>query len=166
MNTTAWSINDVKSAMDGVFDLVRREQPQLKFGSVTERSTAHRIAYHMESAFEAWNVDCEYNLNEQTHKFLMSILQHEECREQNKTGRIFPDIIVHHRGQCDRDNNLLVVEMKRYDRDCPCDRKKLEGLTSTKEDYGYQFGLYINIEEGKFECRWFTNGMEYHGDAG
>ena len=82
----------------------------------------------------------------------------QECSEERSTARIFPDIIVHHRGANGAEHNLLVVEMKRNSEEDRCDFLKLCGLTDPSKPFGYQLGVYININHGRFETTWFKNG--------
>ncbi len=80
----------------------------MEFHDVHERSTAHRLAVHMEAHFRGtWNVDCEYDRDGQVRKTLEGIAQ---C-DGRKTDNILPDIIVHHRGYEGRLHNLLVIEL-------------------------------------------------------
>ena len=141
---------------------IRDEQPPLNFPSVHERSTAHRFAVHMEAEFPTWNIDCEYDRSEQLQKLLHGI---RDCDEERETDRIFPDIIVHHRGNNGPEHNLLVVELKKraaYDR---CDFEKLQGLTNPALPFCYQLGVYININGGQFDCTWFKNGTIHPNPA-
>lgn len=131
------------------------EQPALEFHSVHERSTAHRLAVHMEQEFPGWNIDCEYDRSEGLQKLLDGI---RNCDAERATDRIFPDIIVHHRGNSGPEHNLLAVELKKsatYDR---CDFEKLQGLTSLNLQFCYQLGLYININHGQFDLTRFKDG--------
>ena len=58
--------------------------------------------------------------------------------------RIFPDIIVHHRGIEGREANLLAVEIKKYSNkiDRRYDRLKLQSL---REEMGYQYTVFLDI---------------------
>jgi hypothetical protein len=51
----------VRSAGEAAFLLLMHEQPLLDFDLVHERSTAHRLAVHLDHQFPGWNVDCEYD---------------------------------------------------------------------------------------------------------
>jgi hypothetical protein len=109
----------------------------------------------MEAGFLGWNIDCEYDRSEQMQKLLAGM---RECDEERATDRIFPDIIVHHRGANGPAHNLLVVELKKNAGLDRCDFLKLIGLTDPGHPFGYQLGLYININHGQFDCTWFKNG--------
>lgn len=135
--------------------LLQREKPSLDFDIVHERSTSHRLAVHMETYFDGWNVDCEYNRDCALIKDLSGV---RVCDSQRATDRIIPDIIVHHRGRSGKVNNLLVVEIKKNIPKDLCDAKKLELLTDLSGHYQYQLGLYINIFKGRFRFSWYKDG--------
>jgi hypothetical protein len=134
---------------------LRREAPPLDFAAVHERSTAHRLAVHLDRLFEGWNVDCEYDRNGRFRKLLAGI---KECRPDKTTDEIVPDIIVHHRMNQGREHNLLVIELKKNAAEDACDMAKLRLLTATGGPYEYQFGLFINIDGGNFTRVWFSDG--------
>ena len=146
--------DQIRAAVARSIAAIKTERPQLDLAHVSERCTAHRLAVHLDQNFPGWNVDCEYNRDEQQRKLLETI---HECRGTTDDS-IFPDIIVHHRQQPGREHNLLVVELKRYSREDACDRRKLELLTDPDGHYAYQFGLYINIKGGAFDCTWYKDG--------
>ena len=146
--------HQVKETVAESIKAVRAEKPTLDYEHVTERCIAHRLAVHLEERFSGWNVDAEYNRDEQERKMLERI---HECRGSTSDA-IFPDIIVHHRERSGRKNNLLVVELKRHCIEDACDRRKLELLTAPDGDYAYRLGLYININGGAFDCAWYKNG--------
>ena len=109
----------------------------------------------MERLFPEWNVDCEYDRDGQKRKAIEGIA---DCAQQKKSNNILPDIIVHHRGQEGREHNLLVIELKKDCQADPCDRMKLELLTSLSRPFRYQFGLYINANAGRFDLTWYKDG--------
>jgi hypothetical protein len=145
----------VTAVLRAIADL-RAELPPLNFGEVYERTTAHAFACHLARYFPNWNVDCEYDRDGTLFKMLEGI---RECEEERKTNRIYPDIIIHHRGGRGRESNLLVIEMKRDAVEDPCDRLKLELMTATDGRYQYQTGLYLNIDNGVFHQTWYENGQ-------
>jgi hypothetical protein len=147
--------NQIKNAIQTAIKALKAESPILDYASVHERSTAHRLAVHMEVLFNGWNVDCEYDRDGQREKFLLGI---KDCNNKKKTDKILPDIIVHRREKSGLENNLLVIELKKDATEDPCDKKKLELLTKVNGYYQYQLGLYININNGAFICTWYKNG--------
>lgn len=108
-----------------------------------ERCIAHRLAVYLEEVFEEWDVDCEYNRNGEWPKQIP--LQTACIRQLRKTGRVFPDIIVHQRGP--GGPNLLAIEVKRQrqpGRDC--DLEKLCGYVSA---VSYSYGLYLCLSDSQ-----------------
>jgi hypothetical protein len=147
--------DEIKQSIARSIGRLLGEQPALDFHRVHERSTAHRLAVQMEPEFPQWNIDCEYDRSERMRKLLDGI---RNCDPERETERIFPDIIVHHRGANGPEHNLLVVELKKNANFDRCDFEKLQGLTSPHLAFGYQLGLYINVNRGRFDCTWFKNG--------
>lgn len=147
----------VKEAVTSAIGTLKKESPELDFGNIHERSTAHRLAVHLEPHFNTWNVDCEYDRNEQLQKKLNGI---EDCRSRRETNRILPDIIIHHRQARGREHNLLVIELKKNAQEDACDRKKLELLTEPSGQYQYQLGLYVHIDGGHFHRTWYKDGKQ------
>lgn len=74
-----------------------------------------------------------------------------------KTNRVFPDIIVHKRN---KEDNLLVVELKKSDLDPQCDIKKLELFTDMKGEYRYSLGLFIEFRGSQPKLKWLKNGKQ------
>ena len=146
----------IKAAIESAITALKAENPPLDFSKTHERATAHRLAVHMEPLFDGWNVDCEYDRDELIKKILDGI---RECTG-NATDAIFPDIIVHKRGLVGTKNNLLVIELKKDSAEDPCDKRKLELLTSQDGHYQYQLGLYINIDSGTFTRTWYKDGQK------
>lgn len=146
----------VQAAVQTAIGRVKGETPPLNFQAAHERSTAHRLAVHMEPHFRPeWNVDCEYDRDGQVRKTLEGIAH---CNAQKETDDILPDIIVHHRTGEGRAHNLLVIELKKAAAVDVCDQRKLELLTHPGGHYQYQLGLYINIDDGRFACTWYKDG--------
>jgi hypothetical protein len=148
--------DEIRAAVESAIDGVRHETPSLNFQRAHERSTAHRLAVHMEPHFSGhWNVDCEYDRDGLTKKTLEGIA---ECSTRRTTDEILPDILVHRRERQGRPHNLLVIELKKDAVEDPCDLRKLELMTHPNGHYQYQLGLYINIDGGSFSCTWYKNG--------
>ena len=139
----------VQNAVTIAIESVKAENPALDFGTVHERSTAHRLAVQLESHFNTWNVDCEYDHDGQLQKSLMGIAQ---CNSRKATNEILPDIIVHHRRGEGRDHNLLVVELKKYAEEDACDKRKLELLTAPNGHYQSKLGADVPAETSSGRC--------------
>lgn len=127
-----------------------------------ERSVTHKLGEYLQPEFPDYHVDCEYNLHGPLPKRLL-----REC-EGNEHELVYPDIVVHRRGN--DDSNLLVVEAKprRRTKVPKCDRIKLEEFTKLDGGYGYQFGLFIGFDGlGEPQLVWFRDGRaEEPGDGG
>lgn len=136
---------------------VLAERPPLDFARVHERTVAHRLALALELHFRTWNIDCEYNRDQGLYKMLEGIAA---CDPQRRTDRIFPDIIVHHRGAGGTEHNLLVIELKRSAHFDNCDFEKLSLLTRQDGHYRYQYSVYLNISDGRFLQTWFVDGTQ------
>lgn len=137
----------------------------------SERAMAHRIATYLESEFENYNVDCEYNINIEHNSDRKKIyLLEEEVKKykpthtviENKEVSVFPDIIVHKRGTNDR--NLLVIEIKKDTSTIndEFDYFKLKKFTKTEDGdrlfYSLGCALKIFTNTNMIETTYFENG--------
>lgn len=110
-----------------------------------ERSVAHKLAEYLQEQFPQWHVDCEYN-------------RHELRIKKQNGDKVYPDIIVHHRGIKD---NLLVVELKTSGKKNSEDLTKLEGFTQIGK-YEYRLGVFLRLQKKDIkECIWYKKGKEY-----
>lgn len=101
-----------------------------------ERTVTHRVAVYLESHFPGWHIDCEYNRRGFG----------TDSKEDNEGERVFPDIIVHHRGTSE---NLLVIEAKPEWRGEPqliSDREKLQRIIRA---HGYEHAYLLRYWEGE-----------------
>jgi|AntRauTorcE11897_2_1112592.scaffolds.fasta_scaffold01634_2 hypothetical protein len=150
----------ILEAVISSIECVKSEARPLQAG-VSERAVAHRLAVHLESQFEDWDIDCEYNRRgSMSPKELDGIV---ECEERRTTNRILPDIIVHHRNnevEPKDGDNLVVIELKNNNSEDVCDRRKLELFTDPKGNYKYQLGLYINVGDNEFTKTWYKDGVQ------
>ena len=108
-----------------------------------ERSITHRLAVHLTPLFPDWNVDCEYNRDGFDPKMLHGPGDAEDPNETNGS-RVYPDVIVHHRG---KPENLLVIEVKKStsNRSDDADLAKLQAL---RQQLGYQYALFLRFGSG------------------
>lgn len=111
-----------------------------------ERSISHKIAEHLQSEFVDWNVDCEYNRDGHAPKILASFIRDDG--PEGTGSRVFPDIIVHRRGQRGAEGNLLVIEVKKSldASGIEADRVKLECYRS---ELGYRFAVLLTCVVGE-----------------
>ena len=110
---------------------------------VNERSIAHKLATYLQDEFQGWDVDCEYNRDHVKQKRLKlpknSSLDGQP--DNVRATRVFPDIIVHHRGT---EDNLLVIEIKKTSNQ-KSDVQKLEAF---KRQLGYTYTLFLRFNTG------------------
>ncbi len=114
-----------------------------------ERSVTHKLAEHLQQEFPEWNVDCEYNrVNDEPKRLRML---RNSIDSDNLNGQtVFPDIIVHIRGEI---KNLLIIEVKKRNPSGKLkvdehDEKKLKLFTKLKE-FQYHYALYILLDKEK-----------------
>jgi hypothetical protein len=143
------------SALEKLIDKDR----ELLINDVNERTLTHRFSIYLEEHInswkEDWNIDCEYNRDASIEipdypkkLHLIDIPQNHIRIDDEEATTIFPDIIIHKRGQTGKQmGNLLVIEMKKstsskerieYDKN----RKLPSYMTELK----YQFALLIVLE--------------------
>jgi hypothetical protein len=120
------------------------DQYLLEF-NLNERTISHRLALHLQRTLPEWDVDCEYNRNEDTIKTLELPKNHIPWNDlEAKT--VFPDIIVHKRGP---GPNVLVIEMKKVGLSPDFDYQKLRAY---KSELGYAYACLIWIRTGRDGC--------------
>src|SRR5450756_2575994 len=91
------------SVSEAVNFLIKNDAFLLEYAA-NERSITHKLAEYLQQRFLSYNVDCEYN----RHGVDVKRLSHE-CNQENN-GRVYPDIVVHLRGN--DNHNVLVIEAK------------------------------------------------------
>ena len=138
MKTFKPSFEVVKKNVERSLNYLLRNDMYLFEIGIHERTLAHRLAVYLENEFSSWNVDCEYNRNQYDLKLI---------RPSGLDGgdrRVFPDIIIHHRGTTD---NLLAIELKKKiseDAQAEDERKLNEYINRL----GYHYGLFLLFETG------------------
>lgn len=121
----------------------------------SERSITHRLAVYLEDRFAGWNVDCEYNrIEDDKGQFKYLFLDPEDNGQVSifslDGSRVFPDIVIHHRGDNGPDDNLLVIEVKVPWSQVSDSRdiRKLRAFTGhakASQIVTYQYGLFIRF---------------------
>jgi len=138
-------------------DLFYEKDAHLIEINVHERSIAHKFAEYLQLLFPGYNVDCEYDKHGKYTKTLEGI---SECRGEDATDRILPDIIIHNRGV--DDENLAAFEVKSKSGATACDIKKLELMTAKGGEFRYDFGIFIEFADRRTNCEitLYINGHE------
>jgi hypothetical protein len=120
-----------------------------------ERSITHRLALCLEKPFTDWNVDCEYSrIGEDPNNYKRLLLPTAESvtHFDMDGSRVYPDIVIHHRGQNTLKDNLLVIEVKtEWSR--VSDEQDLRKLLAFTGQYPveqfviYRYGLFLKFDE-------------------
>jgi hypothetical protein len=120
-----------------------------------ERSITHRLALHLEKPFAGWKVDCEYSrIGDDPNNYKRLLLPSAEnvTHFDMDGSRVYPDIVIHHRGQNTLNDNLLVIEVKtEWSRvSDEQDFRKLKAFTGrypVEQWVTYRFGLFLKFDE-------------------
>lgn len=157
MNTRAFTKDEIEGIIKSSLQKLRRLDKALLDISVNERTITHKLAEYLQEHFPEFNVDCEYNRyrnyikrirNEQDRSREIANLSNIELAEliwENKEAdTIYPDIIVHMRGN--QENNILIIEIKKSSNPDTgeSDKEKIEELMN--RPYNYKFGLFLRID--------------------
>lgn len=151
-----WSMEQVRDSVNHAISHLRNE-PLLFSNHANERSITHRLAVHMEKFFEGWNIDCEYNrieddMNEYKRLFIPRSGNGHVSVFDPEGSRVFPDIVVHHRGDNGPDDNLLVIEVKIEwgNRSAKHDLLKLKAFTGrlrVRQLVSYRYGVFLKFDD-------------------
>lgn len=134
------SRTSVTEKLTRALDKLVRDDAYLLEIDANERSISHRLAVYLESEFTEWNIDCEYNRNIEDPKRLnIDSIRTDSTDTQGRT--VFPDIIVHVRGQA---NNLLVIEMKKTSSGVS-DHFDYAKLDAFRRELGYQHAAFVKV---------------------
>ncbi len=146
----------IKQALNSVYN----ESPNLINANVGDYENVHnhevavvfRFGYYLIRLIDEmdilkhYHVDIEYNRNLHDIKLL---------KVQNRTKRIYPDLIVHKRGQKD---NLLIIEFKSWwNRDQEYDKNKVSAFMDEEGPYAYKYGLLIKFEKENAVIEWIAS---------
>ena len=160
MDNQEFSVRELQQKVGQAVSDFMRENPSLLDLEAHEQAISHRVAYYLESQFckgMNLNVDCEYDQHLDACKTFNFEKEYKKCdcvgckkareKKPNPKKRCRPDVLVHSRGNDDR--NLIVIEIKQDER-CLFDEAKLKALTKPKTEeakgeFGYQLGVsYIS----------------------
>ncbi|WP_313130925.1 hypothetical protein [Anaerocolumna sp.] len=169
----------IKRRLNMAIDTLRFNDNYLLINDVNERSITHKLATYMEQTFgKIYDIDCEYNRDIGDLKKI-SILKSKWYEVNNNTviaederfseilieKTVFPDIIVHKRGE--PDENLLIIEVKKSTSSVTADYdiEKLKCYTDPDNGLNYQYGAFIKFytSEKKYQSpdiRYFSKGKE------
>ena len=100
--------------------------------NLAERTITTKFACYLQEVFKDWDVDSEYNRDDEKIKAL----------ESGK--KILPDIIIHKRKT---KKNLLVIEIKKTT-NTASDKDDLRKLSEIKSNFNYEHALFIRFKAG------------------
>ncbi|MBU4338280.1 hypothetical protein KKB43_01350 [Patescibacteria group bacterium] len=156
---------------------ISRFMVQEKFileNDLNERTITHKLAEHIKNSFSNNDVDCEYNRmrsgnadEDYVTKFLN--LDIEEVQSNSTNGvTVFPDIVVHERGN--NEKNYLVIEVKKKDyaertrkqSQETCREFDARKLCAYTHQLNYEWGIYLEFDKDKInEIVFFKSGKKY-----
>lgn len=127
---------------------------------VNERSITHRLAMYLAEEFPPWDVDCEYNRDGHDPKELYWGGP-DPNRRDTEAKTVYPDIIVHMRGE---EDNLLVIEVKKSSSRVGREND-FEKLRAYRRELRYRHALFIEflVGEGQADVaqvQWFDDAAE------
>ena len=132
---------------------------------VGERTLCGALMLEISKALEnSWYfcyfADVEYNRDVNMIKYLPKKHINNDCLGEQI--RIFPDIIVHSRGQRELDN-LIVIEMQKADAKEAwknTDRQRLELLTDQNGAFKYRLGIFyiVDFKNKQVQLEYYVNG--------
>jgi hypothetical protein len=146
-----WS--EVESLVKRALRKMRKRDAALFQLRANERSITHRLALYLEKQFKGWNVDCEYSrIGEDPMSYKKVLLPTESGGSpfDMSGSRVYPDIVIHNRGQNGPRDNLLVIEAKTPWSQVSDDQDmhKLSAFTGhyqVKQLVQYRFGLFLKF---------------------
>lgn len=164
--------------IEALQQLLTRDRHLLK-EDINEPAISHRLAVYLESQFDDFNIDCEYNGNvdaDSGRKYINILkdkaeqlkLLDKNTDDQELVYRcVYPDIIVHKRGYNGPENNLLIIEVKKSSNpnNGDWDMEKLSRFTSSEYDnrFNYQYGAFIRFtvrQHPNYSIQWFQEGQK------
>jgi len=113
-----------------------------------ERTMAHHLAIHLIPHFNGWDIDCEYNRDGSDDNKTLELPKRTQPTSMDVDARtVYPDIIVHHRGDGGAENNLLIIEIKKssnkLETEYIFDRVKLRQF---QKELGYRHAYLLVLE--------------------
>ena len=149
---------EIKDAIDSALEILYQQDFSLIERHAHERSCAFRFGLYFTEAIARTSfgadtdltIDFDYNRNRDSVKNMVGF---------DGIHGIFPDIILHHRGE--NDKNIVVIEFKGHWTRSGDDHEKLCGFTHQAEnDYHYGLGAFIRFGRTIDDCEYvyFKNG--------
>ncbi len=161
MTLEAINIEELKARVTQALDTLLEQDADLLNRDVQEEAISHRLARYLETLFETWNVDCEFNMDRDKRK--RTPLPQKQNPEVVDDALVRPDIIIHKRGTS---NNLLAIEVKKSsnkDRgEIARDRMKVESYINNPLKYRSSAFIIIRTDQSidkPYKIEW--HGTEF-----
>lgn len=168
----------IRQIFENSIDIFFQNEVQQVLEGVNERNNCGRLSIYMQQAarnkgLTQYFADPEYN--RKRNREVKTILD-----GQMRVIRINCDLILHSRGQVIAEDNLIAVEVKKYDRpkkEKETDRQRLRALTKASYDdvwsndgitmpehvCGYVLGVFIELDRHHRKCRleYYRGGQKF-----
>ena len=147
---TPITADEIEIRVSNALELLSKADFYLLEKGLNECSINHMLAYHLQSQFQEWHVDCEYNKNWDKIK-KVDLPKDKVDWTDTEAKSVFPDIIVHRRGG--NGPNLLVIEVKKSSNksDRRHDYNKLKEYAKT---LSYSCALFLEIGTKEKASEW------------
>lgn len=152
-----------------VLEFIEKESWLIE-NNLSEKCITHQLAIYIANHFPDYNVDCEYNRKATERKTIRILKQRfkdnnllknkalSELEKEILERAVFPDIIIHKRGE---KSNLCVIEVKKSNsriQHQEYDYLKLESYTDKENDFNYQLGIFLLLNDNSPSYKYFENG--------
>lgn len=166
---------EIKDILDTAIATLKEKDNFLFVNDISEWAISHKLAVYLNDKFPELDIDCEYNGYAKANnnkKYIMILrskleelgkIKDSDGDDEFLRRSVYPDIIVHKRGE---EENLMVIEVKKEkNNDKDFDREKI--LRYTSHDYennlNYKLGALVVFSTGKsepsHEIEWYENGQ-------
>lgn len=157
--------HEIKERLNRALDDFISTDADLLIYNASERAISHKLAEHMGKYFQGWDIDCEYNrigkhqqkklVYYSRERFMQAkqagaipdfIVSFEELQNSEHAVPVYPDIVVHQRGNPTA--NFLIVEVKKSNNPdviLGWDQWKIEFF---RANLNYQAGVFISFNVG------------------
>lgn len=151
----------IKHKVEDALKELRINNSFLIAAKTNERTISHKLAEYLQIGFPDLNVDCEYNRHGMEKKQL-SLPTDKIDWNDTEARTVFPDIIVHSRGN--DGNNILVIEVKKSSNSESRELDENKLIAFTSEPYEYRFGLFLELsmDDAPDYLQWFSRGKVFH----
>ena len=170
--------DEIKELILTALEKLKHDDAFLLEHDLNEQCISHKFAEILQPLFFPLNVDCEYNgnvqdpLNRKRIYILkgklekLGLLKERETESEGDYAdrSVFPDIIIHRRGQTE---NYCIIEVKKNSSKVKYDYDflKLECYTLDMfgNQLGYQLGVFVELIVGNeigYNIKYYKNGEE------